>query len=52
MIRRRIIIEWNDDGVDTDEDCCKAFLSGEFTIEDLKQVAYDVLLKVKVEDAP
>lgn len=63
MIRRRLIIEWNDEGTDTDEECAKAFLMGEFTMEDLAdldraeklneaKMTYQTDLKVWVEDAP
>lgn len=61
MIRRRLIIEWNDDGTDTDEDVVVAFLRGDWTIEDLKEndrmdkiapIGYATDLKVWVEDAP
>lgn len=58
MLRRRLIIEWDDDGCDTDEDCARDFLNGEWSIEDLKGLAEPfrgqpgINLKVWVEDAP
>lgn len=63
MIRRRLIIEWNDEGTDTDEECAKAFLDDEWGIKDLMgcdkyeranpdKTTYQTDLKVWVEDAP
>lgn len=63
MIRRRLIIEWNDEGTDTDEECAKAFLNNEWGIGDLayldkaerekpNEATYQTDLKVWVEDAP
>lgn len=52
MIRRRLIIEWDDDGVDTDEDCANSFKSGDWTVEDLLVLQEEVKLKLWVEDAP
>ena len=46
MIRRRLIIEWDDEGTDTDEEC---------PIQDLLQLDKEpstVNLNVWVEDAP
>lgn len=61
MLRRRLIIEWNDEGTDTDSECLQSFLSGEWTINDLlvldrdwmddKDEALKTKLKVWVEDA-
>lgn len=57
MIRRRLVIEWNDDGNDTDEECRNSFLDGEWGIQDLLQLDLNptdspINLKVWVEDAP
>lgn len=48
MLRRRIVIEWDDEGTDTDEDCLKAFLDGEFTYQDL--VGAECNPTIRVED--
>lgn len=64
MIRRRLIIEWDDYGTDTDEDCRNGFIAGDWTIQDLEGLDYvydeegcvsgkgAIGLKVWVEDAP
>lgn len=52
MIRRRLIIEWDDDGVDTDEECATSFKRNNWTIRDLIKLEAEVKLKVWVEDAP
>lgn len=52
MIRRRLIIEWEDDGTDTDKECCASFLESEWDIHDLVSMSDEVKLKVWVEDAP
>lgn len=52
MIRRRLIIEWDDDGTDTDAECAKSFELGDWGIDDLHCMADEVKLKVWVEDAP
>lgn len=51
MTRRRLIIEWDDEGTDTDEECRNSFLAGDWTIEDLQQMQSEVNLTVKVSDA-
>lgn len=58
MIRRRIIIEWDDEGTDTDEDVLKDFLNENWDVFDLLSIDQSedtrnhVNVKVWVEDAP
>jgi hypothetical protein len=55
MKRRRLIIEWLDDGIDSDKDCAKAFIAGDWTFEDLVELEKgddETELRVWVEDAP
>lgn len=58
MIRRRLIIEWDDEGTDEDEQVAEDFMNGEWTISDLMSIDQSedetmrVNLKVWVEDAP
>lgn len=62
MIRRQLIIEWNDEGADTDEECRDQFLEGNWTVQDLMELdkyekagyptPWPADLKVWVWDAP
>ncbi len=49
MIRRRIVIEWDDDGTDTDNECLEQFIKGDFDVQDLLNI--DVRCHVQLQDA-
>lgn len=64
MIRRRLVVEWNDEGTDTDEDCLRTLLSGDWTLQGLVECdqaekalpedhkpSYCMNLVMRVEDA-
>lgn len=38
MTRRRLIIEWDDEGTDTDQECADAFKAGDWDVHDLLKI--------------